>query len=44
VRRDDLLTFQIDGTAGSAIAGLHKCWTTTTRRRRAPRISPSPPI
>ena len=29
VRRDDLLTFQIDGTAGSAIAGLHKCWTTT---------------
>ena len=29
VRRDDLLTFQIDGTRGSAIAGLHKCWTTT---------------
>jgi predicted dehydrogenase len=29
VRRDDLLTFQIDGTNGSAIAGLHKCWTTT---------------
>ena len=29
VRRDDLLTFQIDGTKGSAIAGLHKCWTTT---------------
>ena len=28
VRRDDLLTFQIDGTRGSAIAGLHKCWTT----------------
>jgi predicted dehydrogenase len=27
VRRDDLLTFQIDGTQGSAIAGLHKCWT-----------------
>ena len=29
VRRDDLLTFQIDGTQGSAIAGLHSCWTTT---------------
>jgi predicted dehydrogenase len=29
VRRDDLLTFQIDGTNGSAIAGLHRCWTTT---------------
>ena len=28
VRRDDLLTFQIDGTKGSAIAGLHKCWVT----------------
>lgn len=29
VRRDDLLTVQIDGTKGSAIAGLHRCWTTT---------------
>ncbi len=29
VRRDDLLTFQIDGTKGSAIAGLHRCWTTS---------------
>jgi predicted dehydrogenase len=26
VRRDDLMTFQIDGTKGSAIAGLHRCW------------------
>jgi predicted dehydrogenase len=26
VRRDDLLTFQIDGTGGSALAGLHRCW------------------
>jgi predicted dehydrogenase len=24
-RRDDLLTLQIDGTAGSAVAGLHRC-------------------
>jgi predicted dehydrogenase len=27
VRRDDLLTIQIDGTKGSAVAGLHRCWT-----------------
>ena len=26
VRRDDLLSFQIDGTHGSAVAGLHRCW------------------
>jgi len=30
VRRDDLLTFQIDGSRGSAIAGLHRCFTTTS--------------
>jgi predicted dehydrogenase len=29
VRRDDLLTFQIDGFQGSAVAGLHRCWTQT---------------
>jgi predicted dehydrogenase len=29
VRRDDLLTFQIDGTHGSAIAGLHRCYVQT---------------
>lgn len=27
VRRDDLLTVQVDGTKGSAVAGLRKCWT-----------------
>jgi predicted dehydrogenase len=27
VRRDDLVTFHVDGTLGSAVAGLHKCWT-----------------
>jgi predicted dehydrogenase len=27
VRRDDLLTLQVDGTHGSAVAGLHRCWT-----------------
>jgi predicted dehydrogenase len=26
VRRDDLMTFQIDGTKGSAVAGLHRCY------------------
>jgi predicted dehydrogenase len=26
VRRDDLLTMQIDGTKGSAVAGLRECW------------------
>ena len=26
VRRDDLLTIQIDGTHGSAVAGLRDCW------------------
>ncbi|HUX20245.1 MAG TPA: Gfo/Idh/MocA family oxidoreductase [Spirochaetia bacterium] len=26
VRRDDLLTLQIDGTRGSAVAGLRECW------------------
>ena len=26
VRRDDLVTFQVDGTLGSAVAGLHKCY------------------
>ena len=27
VRRDDLVTFQVDGTHGSAICGLMRCWT-----------------
>jgi predicted dehydrogenase len=27
VRRDDLVTFQVDGTHGSAVAGLSRCWT-----------------
>ena len=26
VRRDDLLTLQVDGTLGSAVAGLRDCW------------------
>jgi predicted dehydrogenase len=27
VRRDDLAVFHVDGTHGSAVAGLQKCWT-----------------
>jgi predicted dehydrogenase len=27
VRRDDLLTLHVDGTHGSAVAGLRECWT-----------------
>jgi predicted dehydrogenase len=26
VRRDDLVVFQVDGTQGSAVCGLRKCW------------------
>jgi len=37
VRRDDLLTLQIDGTHGSAIAGLHRCWTQAAKE--TPRIA-----
>jgi predicted dehydrogenase len=31
VRRDDLVTLQIDGTGGSAVAGLHRCWIQSTQ-------------
>jgi len=37
VRRDDLLTLQIDGTNGSALAGLHRCWT-----QHAPQVPRTP--
>jgi predicted dehydrogenase len=30
VRRDDLLTLQVDGTHGSAVAGLHRCHVQTS--------------
>jgi predicted dehydrogenase len=35
VRRDDLLTLQVDGTAGSAIAGLHRCHVQSTTQTPA---------
>jgi predicted dehydrogenase len=37
VRRDDLLTLQVDGTKGSAVAGLHRCWTQTASE--TPRVA-----
>jgi hypothetical protein len=39
VRRDDLVTFQVDGTHGSAVAGLHKCWR-SPRDHAAPGVEP----
>ena len=30
MRRDDLLTLQVDGSKGSALAGLHRCHVQTT--------------
>jgi predicted dehydrogenase len=39
VRRDDLLTVQVDGTKGSAVAGLRDCWVqpyAATPRRSCP--------
>ena len=29
VRLDDVLTLQVDGTDGSAVSGLHRCWVQT---------------
>jgi len=43
VRRDDLVTFQVDGTHGSAIAGLHKCWTQSRVNTPKPVWNPDQP-
>jgi predicted dehydrogenase len=32
VKRDDLLQIQVDGTLGSAVAGLHRCFCAAARR------------
>jgi predicted dehydrogenase len=37
VRRDDLVTFHVDGTLGSAVAGLTDCWT-------QPRVNTPKPV
>jgi predicted dehydrogenase len=43
VRRDDLATFQVDGTHGSAIAGLQKCWTQSRVNTPKPVWNPDVP-
>ncbi|MDR0901896.1 MAG: Gfo/Idh/MocA family oxidoreductase [Opitutaceae bacterium] len=43
VRRDDLLTLQVDGTKGSAIAGLRDCWTQRAEATPRPVWNPDVP-
>lgn len=40
VRRDDLLTMQVDGTKGSAIVGLRKCWAQSLKNTPRPIWNP----
>jgi predicted dehydrogenase len=40
VRRDDLLTMQVDGTKGSAIVGLRKCWAQSAENTPRPVWNP----
>ena len=40
VRRDDLLTMQVDGTKGSAIVGLRKCWAQSADKTPRPVWNP----
>lgn len=40
VRRDDLLTMQVDGTKGSAIVGLRKCWAQSIEKTPRPVWNP----
>jgi predicted dehydrogenase len=43
VRRDDLVTFHVDGTHGSAVAGLMKCYTQSRVNTPKPVWSPDTP-
>ncbi len=43
VRRDDLVTFQVDGTHGSAVAGLHRCYTQARVNTPRPVWNPDEP-
>jgi predicted dehydrogenase len=43
VRRDDLVTFHIDGTLGSAVAGLHSCKTQSRVNTPKPVWNPDEP-
>lgn len=40
VRRDDLFTLQVDGTRGSAVAGLRRCWIQADRDTPRPVWNP----
>jgi predicted dehydrogenase len=40
VRRDDLLTIHVDGTGGSAVAGLRRCWTQDAKSTPRPVWNP----
>ena len=40
VRRDDLLTIQVEGTRGSAVAGLRDCWIQSADRTPRPVWNP----
>jgi predicted dehydrogenase len=43
VKRDDLLQIQVDGTAGSAVAGLHRCFVQPLIATPKPFFSPDEP-
>jgi predicted dehydrogenase len=43
VKRDDLLQVQVDGTAGSAVAGLHRCFIQPAVATPKPFFSPEQP-
>jgi predicted dehydrogenase len=43
VRRDDLVTFQVDGTHGSAVAGLTRCWSQARVNTPKPVWNPDQP-
>jgi len=43
VRRDDLLTLHVDGTKGSAVAGLRECWTQSYGNTPKPLWNPDIP-
>lgn len=43
VRRDDLLTVQVDGTKGSAVAGLRECWIQSLASTPRPTWNPDIP-
>ena len=43
VRRDDLVTFHVDGTHGSAVAGLQKCWSQARVNTPRPQWNPDVP-